>query len=72
MNKSQMININEEYFNSPYYFLIREKIDKYSLYFSINSTLSEPRDNDQVIHFDKKYIKKVKNHLNKVIKSKKA
>jgi hypothetical protein len=52
-----MININKEYFNSPYYFLIREKIDKYSLYFSISNTLSEARDNDEVIHFDKKISK---------------
>ena len=70
MNKSQMININEEYFNSPYYFLIREKTDKYSLYFSINGTLSEARDNDEVVHFDKKNIKKIKNHLNKIVKTK--
>jgi len=70
MNKSQMININEEYFNSPYYFLIREKIDKYSLYFSINNTLSEARDNDEVVHFDKKNIKKVKNYLNNIVKTK--
>jgi hypothetical protein len=69
MNKSKMININKEYFNSPYYFLIREKTDKYSLYFSISNTLSEARDNDEVIHFDKKNIKKVKNHLNKTVKS---
>lgn len=65
-----MININKEYFNSPYYFLIREKVDKYSLYFSISNTLSEARDNDEVIHFDKKNIKKVKNHLNKMVKDK--
>lgn len=71
MNKSQMININKEYFNSPYYFLIREKTDKYSLYFSISNTLSEARDNDEVFHFDKKNIKKVKNHLNKMVKGKK-
>jgi len=66
-----MININEEYFNSPYYFLIREKTDKYSLYFSISNTLSEARDNDEVFNFDKKNIKKVKNHLNKMVKGKK-
>ena len=66
-----MINVNEEYFNSPYYFLIREKTDKYSLYFSISNTLSEARDNDEVFNFDKKNIKKVKNHLNKMVKGKK-
>ena len=59
MNKSQMININEEYFNSPYYFLIRENIDNYSIYFSINNTLSEAKQDKDVIHVDKKNIKKV-------------
>jgi len=68
--KNKMININEEYFNSPYYFFIKDKMDKYSLYFSIKNTLSEARDNDEVINFDKKNIKKVKNFLNKLVKSK--
>jgi hypothetical protein len=66
-----MININEEYFNSPYYFLIRDKGDKYSLYYSIMNTLSEARNNDDVLHFDKKNIKKLTLFLNDTIKKKK-
>ena len=54
-----MININKEYFNTPYYFLIRENIDNYSIYFSINNTLSEAKQDKDVIHVDKKNIKKV-------------
>jgi hypothetical protein len=65
-----MININKEYFNTPYYFLIRENIDNYSIYFSINNTLSEAKQDKDVIHIDKKNIKKVKNYLNNVVNSK--
>ncbi|MCF8341748.1 MAG: hypothetical protein K9I82_12285 [Chitinophagaceae bacterium] len=66
-----MININEEYFNSPYYFLIREKDEKYSVYFSINKTITEARDKDDVVHFNKKNINKVKNFIKNTIKTKK-
>lgn len=65
-----MININKEYFNTPYYFLIRENIDNYSIYFSINNTLSEAKQDKDVVHFNKKNIKKVKNYLNNVVNSK--
>jgi hypothetical protein len=66
-----MININEEYFSSPYYFLIRNKDEKYSVYFSINKTLTEAREKDEVVHFEKKKVNKVKNFVKNVVKSKK-
>lgn len=66
-----MINIDEEYFNAPYYFLIRNKDEKYSVYFSINNTLTEARDTDDVVHFEKKKINKVKNYLKNIVKTKK-
>jgi hypothetical protein len=66
-----MITVDTEFYSSPYYFLLRDKGDKYSLYFSVEETLTESRKKDEVIHFDKKKGKKVKNHLEKVTKEKK-
>ena len=67
-----MISVDKEFYSSPYYFLLRNKGDKYSLYFSVEETLTESRKKDEVIHFDKKKGKKVKNHLEKVAKEKKV
>jgi hypothetical protein len=66
-----MISVDKEFYSSPYYFFLRDKGDKYSLYFSAEETLSEARKKDEVIHFDKKNGKKVKNYLEKITKEKK-
>ena len=44
---------NTEFYSSPYYFFLRDKGDKYSLYFSVEGTLTEARKKDEVIHFKK-------------------
>lgn len=67
-----MIINDKEYFSSPYYFLLRDKGDKYSLYFSVEPSLNEARKKDEVIHFEKKKGEKVKKHLKKVAKEKKV
>lgn len=67
-----MITIDKEFYSSPYYFLIRDKGDKYSLYFSVEQTINEARKKDEVLHFEKKKGKKVKKHLEKVAKEKKV
>lgn len=66
-----MISVDKEFYSSPYYFFLRNKGDKYSLYFSSEETLREARKKDEVIHFDKKDGKKVKNYLEKITKEKK-
>ena len=66
-----MIPIDTEFFSSPYYFLMRDKGNKYSLYFSVENTLSEARKKDEVIHFEKEKGEKVKKHLKKIAKEKK-
>ena len=66
-----MITTDQEFYSSPYYFLLREKKDKYSLYFSVEENLNEARKKDEVIHFEKSKGGKVKNHLKKVAKEKK-
>ena len=50
-----MIQVDKEFYSSPYYFFLRDKGDKYSLYFSIEKNLNEARKKDDVIHFDKKH-----------------
>ena len=66
-----MIPVDTEFFSSPYYFLMRDKGDKYSLYFSVENTLTEARKKDEVIHFSKEKGEKVKKHLKKIAKEKK-
>ena len=58
-----MIPVDTEFFSSPYYFLMRDKGNKYSLYFSVENTLTEARKKDEVIHFSKEKGEKVKKHL---------
>jgi hypothetical protein len=67
-----MIATDNEFYSSPYYFLLRDKGDKYSLYFSVEGTLTEARKKDEVIHFEKSKGEKVKKHLKKVAKEKKV
>ena len=66
-----MINTDSEFYSSPYYFLMRDKGNKYSLYFSVEGTLTEARKKDEVIHFKKEKGEKVKKHLKKVASEKK-
>ena len=65
-----MINFNTEYYSNNYYFFLKERADKISLYYSIADTLTESRKNDERIDFDKKDSKKVKNLVGNVLKSK--
>lgn len=65
-----MINFNTEYYSNNYYFFLKEREDKISLYYSIADTLTESRKNDERIDFDKKDSKKVKNIVGNVLKSK--
>lgn len=67
-----MIAIDQELYSNPYYFLLRDKGNKYSLYFSVETTLSEARKKDEKVDFDKKHGDKVRKHLSKVAKEKKV
>lgn len=66
-----MIEIDKEFYSSPYYFLMRDKGDTYSVYFSVENTLSEARKKDEVLHFKKEKGKDVKKKINKITKEKK-
>ena len=66
-----MITNNKEFYSSPYYFFIKETKDKYSLYFSIEETLTEARKKDEMVKIPKDKIETVKKYLEKVVKDKK-
>lgn len=67
-----MILTNKEYFFNPYYFFLKEKENKLSLYFSVGKNLNESRKKDDRIDFEKKDESKVKKTISNILKSKKA
>jgi hypothetical protein len=38
-----MIEFDKEYFNKPYYFFLKDKGNKISLYYSVSDTLTEAK-----------------------------
>ena len=66
-----MINYNQEYYSSPYYFFLKDKGDKISLYYSVEETLTESRKKDKKMDFDKKDSPKVKSLISKILSKKK-
>ena len=66
-----MINYNQEYYSSPYYFFLKDKGDKISLYYSVQETLTESRKKDKKMDFEKKDSPKVKDLISKILSKKK-
>ena len=66
-----MIKLNEEYFDSRYYFLFREKKDGGHLWFSVSTTLAEAREQDDYVKFPKDMVNRVQKYLDKLVKIKK-
>jgi hypothetical protein len=66
-----MITTDREFYSSPYYFFLRDKGKDYSLYFSVEETLSEARKKDEMIKVPKDKVKHVKAYLEKLLKNKK-
>jgi len=64
-----MINLNEEYFQSPYYFYLKNKGNKIAVYFSVGETLSESRKNDDVVVVDKEIFKHIQKIITKILNS---
>lgn len=65
------MELNKEYFQTPYYFFLKTRKDGGSLYYSISNTLSESRKKDERFDFDLKDMDKVKKIVMKIIKDKK-
>ena len=66
-----MITTDKEFYSSPYYFFLRDKGKDYSLYFSVEETLTEARKKDEMIKVPKDKVKHVKAYLEKLLKGKK-
>ena len=64
-----MINLNEEYYQSPYYFYLKDKGDKIAVYFAVESTITESRKNDEVIVVDKEVFEDIQKVISNIIKS---
>ena len=64
-----MIKLNTEYFNSPYYFYLKDKGDKIAIYYSVSNTITESRENDEVIIVDKDVFEDIQKIISNIIKS---
>ena len=53
-----MIEFDKEYFKKPYYFFLKERGDKISLYYSVSNTLTEAKKKDEKIDLPKTQEKK--------------
>ena len=65
-----MINFNTEYFENNCYFYIKDRGDKFTLYYNVAETLTESRKSDDKLDFDKKDEKKVKGIVSSALKTK--
>ena len=61
----------KEYYKHPYYFFLKEGKEDITLYFSVESTLTEARNKDEKISFNKKDKKTVEKELTKIFQDKK-
>lgn len=64
-----MIKLNEEYFQRPYYFYLKDKGDKIAVYYSVSNTIVESRKNDDVIVVDKDVFEDIQKVINNILKS---
>lgn len=64
-----MIQLNEEYFQSPYYFYLKDKGDKIAVYFAVENTINESRKNDEVIVVDKEVFEDIQKVISNILKS---
>ena len=64
-----MIELNKEYFESPYYFYLKDKGNSVSVYYSVSNNIVESRKEDDVIEIDKEVLSDVKKMISKIMKS---
>lgn len=62
-----MINFNAEYFKKPYYFFLKDKGDKMSLYYSVSENLNEAKQIDSRMDFDKSEEKNIKTFISVIL-----
>jgi hypothetical protein len=64
-----MIKLNEEYYQSPYYFYLKDKGDKIAVYFAVENTINESRKNDEVVIVDKEVFQGIQKVISSILKS---
>ena len=64
-----MIKLNEEYFEKPYYFFLKDKGNKIAVYYSVSETLNESRKEDDFIEVDKQIFNDIQDIISKILKS---
>jgi hypothetical protein len=64
-----MIEFNKEYFQKPYYFFLKDRGNKISLYYSVSNTITEAKKEDSKIDFPKTKENKVKSFVSKILNS---
>jgi len=64
-----MIEFGKEYFEKPYYFYLKDRGDKFSVYFSVSETINESRHNDEEVILLKENLSKIINFIKKLISS---
>jgi hypothetical protein len=64
-----MIEFDKEYFNKPYYFFLKDKGNKISLYYSVSDTLTEAKKEDRKIDLPKHEEKRVKRLISRLLDS---
>ena len=67
LKKVYMINFNTEYFKKPYYFFLKDKGDKMSLYYSVSENLNEAKQIDSRMDFDKSEEKNIKTFISVIL-----
>ena len=67
LKKVYMINFNTEYFKKPYYFFLKDKGDKMSLYYSVSENLNEAKQIDSKMDFDKSHEKNIKTFISVIL-----
>jgi hypothetical protein len=66
-----MLEFGKEYFEKPYYFYLKDRGDKFSVYFSVSETLTESRGSDEEVIILKENLSKIKNFIKKLFSSEK-
>ena len=61
-----MIEFGKEYFDKPYYFYLKDRGDKISVYYSVSNTITESRKKDEELEFDKEDAEKIKKLISKL------
>lgn len=61
-----MIEFGKEYFDNPYYFYLKDRGNKISVYYSVSNTITESRKKDEELEFDKEDAEKIKKLISKL------